>query len=88
MTTENLGPSKIIVDFLKQRVADGRIYNPTRVIADGTGLSRKVIGTRMKMMASDDWHGLLISKWSDKVWCVTRREKNAQRRIRADIQGL
>lgn len=88
MTTEDIGPSKIIVAFLRQRISEGRIYNPTRVIADGTGLSRKVIGTRMKMMASDDWHGLLISKWSDKTWCVTQREKHESRRVRADIQGL
>lgn len=83
---EDREPSKVIVAFLKQRIADGKPYNPTRVISAGTGLSAKVIGTRMFGMMSTDWHGLVISKWSDKTWRVALAEvKHGQRSIREAV---
>jgi hypothetical protein len=82
---ENREPSKVIVAYLKERIAEGRIYHPTKIIAAGTGLSRKVVGTRMFSMMSTDWHGLLISKWSDKTWRASIEVKHGRRGIRETV---
>jgi glycerate-2-kinase len=73
---EDREPSKTIVAFLKSRIREGREFNPTRVIVAGTGMTSKAVGARMHIMAKQDWHGLVITKWTERVWLV----KSAQRR--------
>lgn len=82
---ENRGPSLLIVAFLETRLAAGREYSTTRDISEGTGLSRKVVGVRMKNMMSQDWHGLAISIWSETVWQVKERIKHGQRDVRGAV---
>jgi hypothetical protein len=81
---ENRAPSTAIVAFLKGRLKDGRIYNTTKAISEGTGLSRKVIGVRMKNMMDADWTGLVITQWTECVWMVTE-VKHGKRGIRETV---
>jgi len=67
---ERRKPSKAIVAFLRARLKDGRLFSTTRDISEGTGLSRRAVGTRMASMAKSEWHGLSISMWTETVWKV------------------
>jgi len=81
---ENREPSQRMVDFLKERLRGDHVFNTTRDISEGTGLSRKVVGVRMKNMMGKDWTGLIIEQWAETVWKVTEVE-HGRRGIRATV---
>ena len=81
MTTENRGPSEVIASYLKARLRQGRVYNPTRLIAAKTGLSTRMVGVRMGIMMKETWHGLKISIWSATVWHVKEMQRYGREAI-------
>ena len=82
---EDRAPSQAIVAFLRIRLSAGREFSTTRDISEGTGLSRKSVGTRMAALVKTDWHGLSVSMWSETVWQVKERIKHGQRDIRETV---
>jgi hypothetical protein len=81
MTVEDRGPSEAIASYLRARLRQGRVYNPTRLIAAETGLSTHVVGVRMGMMTKETWHGMVISVWSDTVWHVREMQRHGCKAI-------
>lgn len=81
MTVKDRGPSEAIASYLRARLRQGRVYNPTRLIAAETGLSTHVVGVRMGIMMKETWHGMAISVWSDTVWHVREMQRHGCKAI-------